>query len=115
MDNYLLNKLKEERKSYAEMVEFCTDNLILNNYILQELTAKDFYFELYCGEDYDAESDDWADIFQYFIIDSTGAERFAEYTNEIVYYCEELELYILGVTHLGTGWDYVPASWKEGE
>ena len=25
----------------------------------------------------------------------------------ILYYIDELDLYILGVTHLGTGWDYV--------
>ena len=27
--------------------------------------------------------------------------------HEIVYYSEELDLYIWGVTHYGTSWDYV--------
>lgn len=30
-----------------------------------------------------------------------------EYTNEIVYYNETLDLYVWGVTHWGTSWDYV--------
>ena len=30
-------------------------------------------------------------------------------------YNEELDLYILCVTHCGTGWDYVQANWKNEE
>ena len=47
------------------------------------------------------------EIFQYFIIDSRGAEILEDYTNEIVFYNEELDLYVWGVTHWGTAWDYV--------
>ena len=28
-------------------------------------------------------------------------------TNEIIYYHNELDIYILGVTHYGTSWSYV--------
>ena len=47
------------------------------------------------------------EIFQYFIIDESGAEILEAWTNEIVFYNEELDMYVWGVTHLGTAWDYV--------
>ena len=108
-----LERLKEEKTTYADMVNFCCDSMIINNDIMSNLIAKGFYFETINGEEYDEENDYYYDVFQYFIIDAQGAERFQEYTNEIIYYCEELDLYILGVTHLGTSWSAVPASWKE--
>lgn len=49
----------------------------------------------------------YADIYQYFIIDSSGAEILANWTNEIVYYNEELDMYVWCVTHWGTSWNYV--------
>ena len=112
MNNEFLKELRETRTTYADMVEFCTDNLILNNDIVNELTKQGYYFELYCGSDYDDQKDAFEDIYQYYIIDEQGAERFAEYTNEIIYYCEDLGLFILGVTHCGTSWRGVRANWK---
>lgn len=47
------------------------------------------------------------EIFQYFIISESGAEILKDYTNEIVFYNEELNMYVWGVTHWGTSWDYV--------
>lgn len=61
------------------------------------------------GSDYDEETDCYSEIFQYYIIDNNTAERLKEHTNEIVYYWPEADLYILGVTHCGTGWGYVTA------
>ena len=46
------------------------------------------------------------DIFQYFIVDNKGADILKE-AGEIVYYCEKLDMYVWGVTHWGTSWDYV--------
>ena len=46
-------------------------------------------------------------IFQDYIISEQGFEFLERYTNEIVFYNEKLDLYIWGVTHYGTGWDYV--------
>lgn len=48
-----------------------------------------------------------AEIFQYFIISYNGAEILKDWTDEIVYYNELLDMYVWGVTHWGTGWDYV--------
>lgn len=111
----LFEMVTDGKKSYKDMVKFCADSMILNNQIIPELQAKGFYFDFFCGSDYDEENDCCIDIYQYFIIDYSAAERFAEYTNEIVMYNENLDLYILCVTHCGTGWDYVPANWKTEE
>ena len=47
------------------------------------------------------------EIFQYYIISDNGAEILKDYTNEIVFYNETLDMYVWGVTHWGTSWDYV--------
>lgn len=47
------------------------------------------------------------EIFQYYIVSDAGARILCELTNEIIFYNEELDMYIWGVTHWGTGWDYV--------
>lgn len=59
------------------------------------------------GNDYDSENDNYIDIFQYYIINQNGADILQDCTDEIVYYIENLDLYIWGVTHYGTSWDYV--------
>lgn len=46
------------------------------------------------------------EVFQWFIVDDNGARILKEF-NEIVYYNQELDLYLWGVTHFGTSWDYV--------
>ena len=48
-----------------------------------------------------------AEIFQYYIISASGAEILQQWTNEIVYYIPALDMYVWGVTHFGTSWDYV--------
>ena len=47
------------------------------------------------------------EIFQYFIVSDNGAEILKEYTNDPIFYNEELDMYVWGVTHWGTAWDYV--------
>ena len=47
------------------------------------------------------------EIFQYYIISDDGADILKRKTNEIVYYNDELDMYVWGVTHWGTSWDYV--------
>ena len=57
-------------------------------------------------EELEEEQEYLPEIFQYFIVDNNGAEILEE-CNEIVYYCETLDLYMWCVTHWGTSWDYV--------
>ena len=58
-------------------------------------------------EDLENACEIYADVFQWFIISEHGASILQEYTDEIVYYNEELNIYLWGVTHYGTSWDYV--------
>lgn len=78
---------------------------ILNNDIICK-TDRDCW-ECINGSEYDEESDEFVEIFQYYIIDAQGARILEELTEEIVFYNEDLDLYIWGVTHFGTSWDYV--------
>jgi hypothetical protein len=80
-------------------------NAVLNNDIISK-TMDIGFWECISGTEYNEETDSYIDIFQYYIIDSNGAEILQE-CNEIVYYNEELDLYVWGVTHYGTSWDYV--------
>lgn len=47
------------------------------------------------------------DIYQYYIISDNGAYIIKEFTDDPLYYIEFLDVYVWGVTHWGTGWDYV--------
>ena len=53
------------------------------------------------------EDGDYLEVYQYYIISYGGYAFLREYTDEIVYYHEELDMYLWGVTHFGTSWDYV--------
>ena len=57
-------------------------------------------------EELEEEQDYTDDIFQYYIVDDNGA-RILKEINEIVFYNEELDMYVWGVTHFGTSWSYV--------
>lgn len=82
-------------------------NHVLNNEIYSKMIELGYYWELYNGNDYDEENDTYTDIFQYYIISEQGAEIISEYTNDIIYYNEALDMYLWGVDHWGTSWDYV--------
>ena len=123
----------ETHPTYRQMVEFCSEHVILNNYIVPELAKKGYLFETYCGEEetyYNEDGEEitreeyeeqevngaysvYDEVYQYYIIDSP--DRFEMYTNELIIYNEELDLYILCVKHYGTSWDYVSANWKNPE
>ena len=79
---------------------------VLNNDIISK-TSDIGYWDVINGSEYDEETDSYADIFQYYIISSQGAEILQRETEEIVFYNEELDMYVWGVTHFGTAWDYV--------
>lgn len=58
-------------------------------------------------EELENEQDNEPEVFQWFIVDDWGARLLQQETNEIVYYNEMLDMYLWGVTHYGTSWDYV--------
>lgn len=58
-------------------------------------------------------TDDDQEVFQWYIVDDWGA-RLLQDIDQIVYYNETLDMYIWGVTHYGTSWNYVLTSIKIG-
>ena len=57
-------------------------------------------------DEFQNEQDELPEIYQWFIV-SDNALRILEEANEIIYYDNELEIYVWGVTHFGTSWSYV--------
>ena len=132
-----LDDLKEKRTIYAEMIDFCCDDYILNNDIINKLSQNDFYFDVFCGDYYEyydnngceITNDEYnklvdgniscyeveREIYQYYLINYNDACRLRDYTKELVLYNEDLDLYVLCVCHWGTSWDYVSSNWKDKE
>lgn len=106
-----LNEYEKEHKrvSYANVCDRFLNNMILNNNIYEIIGNSIGYeeWELYNGTNYDEETDEYSDIYQYYIINGY-IDLFIEYLpDEIIFYSEKLDMYLLGVTHLGTAWGYV--------
>lgn len=81
-------------------------DMVLNNDII--LNTLDIgYWDIVNGCDYDEKNDEYTDIFQYYIISDNGYNILSEMTDEIVFYNEKLDMYVWGITHYGTSWDYV--------
>ena len=109
--------LENGRVDYGTLSK-CFD-AVLNNDIMQ-LTYDIGYWEQVSGtvdntdeieeleekRDELEEQDDEPEVFQWFIVDDWGA-RLLKDINEIVYYNETLDMYLWGVCHYGTSWDYV--------
>lgn len=53
------------------------------------------------------EIEDGDEIFQWYLVSNPSFAM--EHSEELIFYDAELDLYILGVTHFGTSWDYVSA------
>lgn len=99
-----LNTYEKDNKvlSYYNLF-YKDDALILCNNIADDWE----YLEL--QNNYDDED---FEIFQYYIIGDDLANRLMRYTNEIIYYHNRLDIYILGVTHYGTSWHYIPTQFE---
>lgn len=83
---------------------------VLNNSIFELGQGIGYGWELVNGLDFDYEEEEIIEepeVFQWYIVSDSGAQIIQDYTNEILYYHEELDMYLWGVTHWGTAWDYV--------
>lgn len=58
-------------------------------------------------EELEREQNETPEIYQYYIVDDNGAEILKDLTNEVLFYLPCLNVYVWGVTHYGTSWDYV--------
>lgn len=47
------------------------------------------------------------EVYQWYIITDSGAQLLIRDSDELVFYDDELDVYVWGVTHWGTSWDYV--------
>lgn len=82
-------------KTYADLAETCGNRVLANEMAKRPL-------ELVSGD-----WAPWEEIFQWYIIQDPSFVM--GHTDEPVFYDEELDLYVLGVNHLGTAWQLVPA------
>lgn len=83
---------------------------VLNNSIFELGQGIGYGWELINGLDFDYEEEEIIEepeVFQWYIVSDSGAQIIQDYTNEILYYHDKLDIYLWGVTHWGTGWDYV--------
>lgn len=95
-----IEELEEKRDELEEENESSPSQIIENKiYDINDRIAE-----------LESEQDDYPEVFQWFIIDDWGARLLQQETNEIVYYNETLGMYLWGVTHHGTSWDYVLTS-----
>lgn len=96
-----IEELEEKRDELEEKSESSPSQILENE--INEINEQ--------IEELENEQDDDIDVFQWFIVDDWGAKLLQD-ISEIVYYNEKLDMYLWGVTHYGTSWDYVLTSIK---
>lgn len=94
----LENKISDTEEKMEELDEKSNDYKVLESEIDEMQSRID---ELQNQQDYPPE------VFQWYIVDENGADIIKEYTDDPLYYNEALDMYLWGVTHYGTSWDYV--------
>lgn len=98
--------IENKRLDYGTLAK--SFDCVLNNDIIQntqnigfwDVVSGNLFYEDEDGYEYENE------IYQYYIISSSGVDILTE-LDEIVFYNETLDMYVWGVTHYGTSWDYV--------
>jgi hypothetical protein len=101
-----IEELTEEQEKIEDILYSMIDNDQENTEEYKKLEKKYNEIKSDIQELKDAENYP-PDIFQYYIISDEGANILCELTDENVFYNEDLDMYIWGVTHYGTAWDYV--------
>lgn len=95
-----IEELEEKRDELVEQNENSPSQILENE--IDEINEK--------IEELENEQNDEPEVFQWFIVDDWGARLLQQETSEIVYYNETLDMYLWGVTHYGTSWNYVLTS-----
>lgn len=95
VSEYGLQKGYLDYRALANILENC-----IYNGTIREATYGDW--EIVNGEYEDAEQ-----VMSDYIISAYGCKFLKAYTDEIVFYNENLDVYIWGVTHYGTAWSHV--------
>ena len=104
----LEEKIEELQEQVKDIIITDYENEYIKSDLIEELTQKIGILE---DEKFDLEQEqddyNYSEIYQWYIISDSGAHLLEDYTNELLYYCDTLGVYIWGVTHYGTSWDYV--------
>lgn len=100
------DELEEKQEEIENLLEDANDQE--KNKLIEQHKNLGYEIEKLKQEilDLESEQDEEQEAFQWFIVDDWGA-RLLQDINEIVYYNETLDMYLWGVTHYGTSWDYV--------
>lgn len=126
------NKITEYEKehnrlSYKNLIDYCFCDMVLCNNIVEKFnldllnnipsfdTLPDDEKKEYIDED-DYYNQWYDECYQYYIVELNCDEDFIiNNTNLLLYYCDDLEVYVLGVDHFGTSWDYILTNAKLDE
>lgn len=108
-----LEDLNEEEKkrnkiSYKRLINRISNDIWLFNNA-PKLSEYDFEFEI--GSDYNEETDEYTEFYQYYLIDINPymIEKLQKLkcNDVVIAWSDTLEEYVLMVDHFGTSWDYV--------
>lgn len=106
-------------KAYGQKVsEYALENGYLDYYTLSKIVGdcvlnnNVFLYAGYenwelCNGMEENEYGEFYEVYQYYIVTDSGARFLEECTDELVYYHDGLDMYLWGITHFGTSWDYV--------
>lgn len=114
------NELNEKEKktgciSYRRLIDRISNQIYLFN---KAPKLSNYDFEFIIGNDYNEETDEYVEIYQYYLIDlclnkTYDKDIIEALQNElIIAWSETLQEYVLCVDHWGTSWDYVMTSIK---
>lgn len=105
-----LNEYEKQHNkiSYRRLINRISNGIWLFN---NAPKLSNYDFEYVVNSDYDEETDEYVDIYQYYLIDidSYMIEKLQNLKIDdiIIAWSETLEEYVLMVTHFGTSWDYI--------
>lgn len=88
------HELKAKRLSLNNFLLYYDIDFILNNDIV-----KHFELNFLNYNDFEDINPYELDIFQYYIIKENDKELFEKYTDYPIFYCNDLDLYLIGITH----------------
>lgn len=97
-------EIEELREKIEELEDAITDDTTTEQDEQTSAAIRELEEQI---EELEEQEYSYPEVFQWYIISDNGADILKDYTNELVYYCETLDVYVWGVTHYGTAWDYV--------
>lgn len=101
-DMILCNNMQDRLYNTMELYSGTEYNYFNNDY--QEITKEEYEEK---EENNEEVHEELKDVYQYYIIGDSAVSWLSNNSDEIIYYDNELDLYVWGIQHCGTSWDYV--------